>query len=304
MTIRHLTFPLLTTRAAGDGTHRTTITTRAPDRMGDVLEPKGARTANWERAGRPINFAHRHDELPIGRGLSLIPTADGIDMTFRFLDGDEFAERAENAWRQGALAGASVGLLPLKVSPLPSGRGLHIEEWELLEVSLTATPANPDCVATLKSLGLPVADAEEIVLALDEPADGPAPPEAPADVVGYETMAALLEQTGSSVTAAQKIVAGLIAAEAPEEAQLAALGALMATAGVALEAVARLAEALSGADEGEGDDEPDSGGGEPPEEPTYDLDPAEIARATHDALYALVERETKKALNAIRGRID
>lgn len=164
MTTRHLTFPL-TTRAAKSGEYAVTITTNDRDRMGDVLEPSGAQTANYQRAGMPLLLAHRHDQLPIGRGVSLRPTANGIDMTFRFLANDEVAQRAENAWRQGALAGASVGLLPLASEPLGKGRGLHILKWDLLEVSLTATPANPSCVATLKALGLPVSG-DEIVLPL------------------------------------------------------------------------------------------------------------------------------------------
>ncbi len=176
MTTRHLTYPLTRRETGDDGVHAVTITTSGVDRMDDIVVAGGARTANWEAAGRPILYAHRHDELPIGRGVGLTPRGDGIRMTFRFLEGDEFALRCQNAWRQGALGAASIGFVPVRTSPLPSGQGLRIDEWDLLEVSLTATPANPECVRTLKSLGLPTAAEgpdDEIIVLREAPTGGP-----------------------------------------------------------------------------------------------------------------------------------
>lgn len=158
-------------RQLGDGREYVVmITTDDEDRMQDVIVPGGGRTENWERAGMPVLYSHRHDQLPVGRGTSLTPTANGIRMTFSFLDGDEFAARVENAWRQGALGASSIGFVPLKWSHRANGRGLLIEEWDLVEVSLTATPANPAAVRTLKSCGLPVADDpdEPIIRLIDE----------------------------------------------------------------------------------------------------------------------------------------
>lgn len=174
MSTRRLTFPLVTRAATGDDTYSVTITTSGQDRMGDVVEPMGCRPDNWLKAGAPILYAHRHDELPIGRGLSLSPTANGIRMSFQFLKDDEFAQRAKNAWRQQALGAASIAFVPVEFSTLPGGRGMRVEEWDLIEVSLTATPANAECVRVLESLGLPVDDADdEVVLVLedDDPAD-------------------------------------------------------------------------------------------------------------------------------------
>jgi len=170
MTKQQLTFPITArTTADGGSTYTVTVTTNDTDRMGDVVVPGGAQTSAWSAAGAPVLYGHSRNELPIGRGLRLVPTSNGIRMDFQFLQGDEFAQRCENAWRQGALGAASIGFVPLSTSPLGNG-GLLISEWDLLEVSLTPTPANPAAVRTLKALGLPVAD-DEVALVLREDRD-------------------------------------------------------------------------------------------------------------------------------------
>jgi HK97 family phage prohead protease len=143
------------TAGAGSGTStEMVVSTASPDRMGDVIRPEGARVANFLK-NPVLMFGHNYAALPVGtvQAIEVMP-GSGLKMQFRWLEGDEVADRVRNAWDQGVLRAASIGFQPLHAVPNRSGVGLTFTEWELLEVSLVPVPANPEAVRTLKALGL------------------------------------------------------------------------------------------------------------------------------------------------------
>ncbi len=137
---------------AGTSDAEITISTRSLDRDGDVLEPNGA---NFEHylLNPVVCWAHQMDTLPIGVTTSLTADANGIRAKWRWLQGDEFAERVKNAFDQGVVRAASIGFTPIESEPLPGG-GWRFVKYEMLEWSLVSLPANAEALRCLKRLGL------------------------------------------------------------------------------------------------------------------------------------------------------
>ena len=74
----------------------------------------------------------------------------------RFAEGVPLAEDVFRLYEQGILRGWSVGLLPHRVRPrrTQSGRGVRIEEWDLLEYSAVPIPENPGALTVALQKGL------------------------------------------------------------------------------------------------------------------------------------------------------
>jgi HK97 family phage prohead protease len=132
-----------------------TISTADRDRQGTHVHPEGARVDHFLR-NPVLMYGHDYTSIPIGTvtELEVVPGA-GMRMRWRWLEGDEFADRVRNAWDQGIVRAASIGFQPLVAKPNRTGE-LDYLEWELLEVSLVPVPANPYAVRQLQALGLPV----------------------------------------------------------------------------------------------------------------------------------------------------
>lgn len=153
----------------GLGEPSITITTNAVDRHRDRVFPEGAKTDVYMQ-NPVVLFGHNYDALPVGTCTSLQSTESGIKATWKWLEGDAFADRVKNAWDQGVLRAASIGFIPKKHEFDEERKGYDIKEWELLEFSIVPIPANPEAVRTLKSLGLldlPESDADAKVKTLE-----------------------------------------------------------------------------------------------------------------------------------------
>ena len=163
-------------KGESDGSLVVTISSRSRDRHGDVLEPHGADTSAFDR-NPVVLWAHKYDELPIGRATRV--WSDGQSMSAEIVfDSRPFAQEVLRLYREGFLAGWSVGFLPKKweVMEDEDGKfnGYHVTEWELIELSAVPVPANPEALvreletggvrvpALLKDLG-DALDAEEDV---------------------------------------------------------------------------------------------------------------------------------------------
>jgi hypothetical protein len=147
--IKHVSRPDLTTRTVG-GLPTITLSTDAVDAMSDRVLQEGLAF----RTPLPVLLSHQYAELPVGQA-----TPDMIErgphetrISWRWLEGDARAAAVKNAYDQGML-GASVGMRVLASTPNAFG-GYDITRAEVIEGSLTATPANPECTRFLKSLGL------------------------------------------------------------------------------------------------------------------------------------------------------
>jgi HK97 family phage prohead protease len=141
------------------------ISTPGLDRDNDRVMPEGVDLTNFRRSA-PLLWAHNYREIPIGTVTSVDVRSDGLRAYWRWLEGDEFADRVKNAWDQGVVRAASIGFRPRHSVPNEEG-GMDIKTWELLEVSLCPVGANPEAVRTLKALGL-AEDGEPYLLLDDE----------------------------------------------------------------------------------------------------------------------------------------
>lgn len=141
--------------------------TPTPDRVGDVVEPKGAQF----QLPVPLLWQHDHSQ-PIGHVTSAKVTPKGIEVTAKFTKVDEpgvLKDRLDLAWQSvkaGLVRGLSIGFKSLEHSRLDDGSGgVRFLKWLWLELSAVTIPANGECsIATVKTLdrqhlpqsGLPV----------------------------------------------------------------------------------------------------------------------------------------------------
>jgi HK97 family phage major capsid protein/HK97 family phage prohead protease len=130
-------------------------TTPTPDRVGDVVEPRGAQFA----ASLPLLLYH-DSRLPVGTATFGKATDSGIPFTASFPVIDEpgtLRDRVSEAWssvKAGLIRGVSIGFRVLDdgIEALKSG-GLRFTKTEILELSLVAIPANAEAtILSIKSL--------------------------------------------------------------------------------------------------------------------------------------------------------
>lgn len=123
------------------------------DRMGDVIEPRGAEY----KLPLPLLWQHNSRE-PIGHVTSAEVTDDGINVTARLLKIDEpgkLKDRLDEAWqsiKHGLVRGFSIGFRPTEEPEWIKGtQGLRFGRWEWLELSAVTVPANACCdIMTVK----------------------------------------------------------------------------------------------------------------------------------------------------------
>jgi HK97 family phage major capsid protein len=128
-------------------------TTPARDRGGDIVEPFGVKFSN------PLPFILHHDKsAPVGDVFFLQPTAEGIPFEARIPKVKEpgvVRDRVDEAWhsaKYGLIKGVSIGYRILKASPIKGG-GLHLQEIEVVELSMVSVPMNAETTITaIKSL--------------------------------------------------------------------------------------------------------------------------------------------------------
>lgn len=126
-----------------------------PDRQLDVLVPRGAKYK------LPIALFSKHDKnKPIGEVFWVKVTDKLIEYKARILkiaEDGALKQRVDEAWQEikyGLVRGVSVGFLPVsgQAEVLPTG-GILFKEWEWIELSPVAVPANVEAtIATIKSL--------------------------------------------------------------------------------------------------------------------------------------------------------
>ena len=125
------------------------------DRVGDVVEPLGARY----KLPLSLLWQHRHDQ-PVGEVTFAKATKDGIPFRASIRRPSEFTstalrERALEAWesvKSGLVRAVSIGFRVLDHEVLKEG-GWRIKEWEWLELSLVTIPAQQDAtISVVKSI--------------------------------------------------------------------------------------------------------------------------------------------------------
>lgn len=158
-------------------------TTPTPDRMGDIVLPKGA----VFKLPIPLLWQHRAGD-PIGFVTKAHVTKEGIEIVAEIAK--DVSEEIDKAWRlikAGLVRGLSIGFKGIDVEPIPNSWGVIFEKWEWLELSVVTIPANAEAtIETLKSIdaqlrshstNAPAATGKSVrVVKLDSPARDRAKP--------------------------------------------------------------------------------------------------------------------------------
>jgi len=142
-----------------------------PDRMEDIVNPKGARY----KLPMPLLSQHEH-HLPIGEIKKVNVTAKGIEIEGE-VDSDSGLDYIETAWKQirhGLVKGLSIGFRPLKYKWIQDDKGretggIHFEEWDWYELSAVTIPAQAEATITaIKSYDQDPVMRSQVVNALSE----------------------------------------------------------------------------------------------------------------------------------------
>jgi uncharacterized protein len=151
-----IAYSLLETKALDEDKRifRGWATTPEADRVGDSINPMGAKFAN------PIVLLHQHQHnMPIGTVLFQKPTGKGIQFEASIPNIEEpgpLKDRVDTAWleiKHGLVRGVSIGFRPLKYAYMDSG-GIDFQEIEIYELSSVSVPANAAAtIQTIKALG-------------------------------------------------------------------------------------------------------------------------------------------------------
>ena len=152
-------YSVLETKAVEEGAEFVTIrgiaSTPTTDRMGDVVEPMGAKF----KTPMPLLWQHQHEQ-PVGHVTFAQPTAKGIPFEAVLpviKESGRLKDRVDEAihsLKYQLVAAVSIGFRAVEgqIERLNTG-GLRFKEWEWFELSLVTIPANSQAVITaIKSI--------------------------------------------------------------------------------------------------------------------------------------------------------
>lgn len=151
-------YSLLTVKAYDEDQRVITgiATTPTPDRLGDIVEPKGAEFK------LPIPLLSQHDaSKPIGHVTKAKVTNAGIEITAKLVKPEEgapesWANRLNEAWadiKSGLVRGLSIGFKPIEEARIDGTWSYRYLKWAWLELSSVTIPANMEAnIETVKSL--------------------------------------------------------------------------------------------------------------------------------------------------------
>ena len=149
-------YSLFTIKGFDDDTRELagTATTPQPDRMGDIVEPKGAQF----KLPIPLLWQHRANE-PVGQVTQAKVTADGIEVRAQLAKTDtpgKLQDRLNEAWESlkiGLVRGLSIGFSPIEFDDIENSWAVHYKKWEWLELSAVTIPANSEAsIQTVKTM--------------------------------------------------------------------------------------------------------------------------------------------------------
>jgi HK97 family phage prohead protease len=152
----HRAYSQMTIKAYDDERREFTgiATTPTPDRVGDIVEPLGAKFS------LPIPLLWQHNaNQPIGEVISAKATKAGIEIKGRVMKATEsrrLRERLEEAWESikiGLVKGLSIGFTPLEQAQIKDSYSYHFLKWDWHELSAVTIPANMEAsIQSIKSI--------------------------------------------------------------------------------------------------------------------------------------------------------
>jgi HK97 family phage prohead protease len=133
------------------------ISTGSVDRMGEVLEPKGADFRNF-KANPVVLWAHDASLPPIAKATSVNRSGNAIVAKLKFAT-TEFAKEVFALYKDGFMKAFSVGFLPIDSEPMNKDSDSvfapqRYKKWEMLEFSAVPIPANPEALARAIQKGI------------------------------------------------------------------------------------------------------------------------------------------------------
>lgn len=123
--------------------------TPTPDRVQDIVEPKGAQF----QLPLPLLWQHSHSD-PIGWITDAKVSKSGIEIKGEVADipeKGELKDRLQKAWqmlKNGLVRGLSIGFSPLEYSWIEDTGGMHIIKWAWYELSAVTISANQEATIT------------------------------------------------------------------------------------------------------------------------------------------------------------
>jgi HK97 family phage prohead protease len=157
---KQFAYSLLEIKAMDDAkrTFRGIATTPTLDRVGDIVEPKGASF----KLPLPLLWQHLSDE-PIGWVRAAKVTADGIEVECEVhTEGEPGAlkDSLDRYWqmlRAKLVQGLSIGFKPLESARISDSNSYRYLKWLWLELSTVTIAANGDCtIDAIKSADLAI----------------------------------------------------------------------------------------------------------------------------------------------------
>lgn len=124
------------------------------DRDGEIVDPKGLDTQNFER-NPVLLWAHDYRQEPIGKVLEIRKEGDRV--LFQPQLAIDISPRAKMYFemiKAGILSAFSIGFIPKEWSDRDNGSGGKnrvFTKSELLEISLVPVPANPNALVLARS---------------------------------------------------------------------------------------------------------------------------------------------------------
>ena len=154
------------TEDIGERTVRFTISKEVVDRDGDILVAEGVDFSNYMKNPVFCGF-HNTRDFPLGKVTKFWVEGNSVkaDVYFPTIeelssDLNNVSEKAKlvdftyNCYKTGMLNAVSVGFIAKTYEPIKETGGVKVLEWELLEFSAVAVPANQDAIAqAVKSFG-------------------------------------------------------------------------------------------------------------------------------------------------------
>lgn len=174
----HRAYGLIEVKAFDDAkrTFSGIATTVAADRMGDVVEPDGAKFK------LPIPFLYQHDSRkPVGWVTEATIGKTGIEVG-GYIENipdapPSLKERLDVAWvelKSRLIRGLSIGFSAIEYAYIKDSYNIHYQLWEWLELSMVTIPANEEAtILSVKSFDQRRADAPRIVRLSDVRPAGP-----------------------------------------------------------------------------------------------------------------------------------
>ena len=140
----------------GSRTDLSEISTDDPDHEDEVIIPSGGDTKVF-MANPVVMFAHRYDQLPVGKAMWLKTEANSIIGKTRFASrpagfSDWLPDAIFSMQQEGMLKGKSIGLIPIskrtatseEIGKRPDWKGKTLtDKWVMLEYSIAPIPMNP-----------------------------------------------------------------------------------------------------------------------------------------------------------------